>query len=415
MSEHKPLNLLIVSNTDRCSFVGGADRDWVNLVNALGPDHCRVTWVGNSGTEELQKYVDERVLVRTIDLRHPCFYELVPDNANTQRSKWLWTKILTASSLSLGRSLFELRRALGRAPVDLVITNTAVVLLGAVFARLRRLPHVWNIKEYLDPRIAACQKYAKLITRLSSAVVVPSRIIGEAFKSRLYVLPDGGDIEGIESRVKASREDVLRGLGLPLSLPVVAQVGAISQRKGQHLTAEAFVKLAQRSPLPTFSLVFFGSGSPQEMERLKLVIGQAPEQWRNVVRFAVFEGGDLSALAAADIVVHPSTFQDAFPNAVREAMTLGKPVIATALGGMPDMIVDGESGLLIKPGDAPALASSLETLLTLPDLRQKLGTNAGLFARKNFDIQVQKLAFLDLLNQIATSRRDVASQKPAAT
>lgn len=402
----KPLHLLLVSNTAPARFVQGSDRDWVNLLNALGPEHCRVTWVGNSGTQELQKYVDERVLVRTIDLQHPCFYELVPDNANTRRSKWHWTKILTASSLNLGISLFQLRRALGRDPVDLVITNTAVVLLGAVFARLRRLPHVWNIKEYLDPRIAACQKFATLITRFSSAVVVPSRIIGEAFNSRLHVLPDGGDIEGIESSVKTGREDVLRGLGLPLSLPMVAQVGAISQRKGQHITAEAFVKLALRSPQPSFSLVFFGSGSPQEMERLKFVIAKAPEQWRNVVRFAVFEEGDLSALAAADIVVQPSTFRDAFPNAVREAMTLGKPVIASDLGGMPDMIVDGESGLLIKPGDAQALASSLENLLTLPDLQQRLGTNAELFARKNFDIRVQKLAFIDLFHQI--------TQKPLA-
>lgn len=373
-----------------------------------------MTWVGNSGTQGLQKYVDKRVLVRTIDLQHPCFYELVPDNAHTRRSTWLWTKIITASSLSLGRSFFQLRRALGRDPVDLVITNTAVVLLGAVFARFSRLPHVWNVKEYLDPRIAACQKFANLITRFSSAVIVPSRVIGEAFDSRLHVLPDGGDIDAIKSRVKTGREEVLRSLGLPLNLPMVAQAGAISQRKGQHLTAEALVNLAQRSPVPTFSLVFFGSGSPQEMDRIKRVIAQAPEQWRNVVKFAVFEENDLSALAAADIVVHPSTFHDAFPNAVREAMILGKPVIASELGGMPDMIVDGESGLLIKPDDVSALASSLENLLALPDLRRKLGANAEVFAGKNFDIQVQKLAFIDLLNQIATSRHDAALEKPAS-
>jgi glycosyltransferase involved in cell wall biosynthesis len=402
--ESKRLHLLLISNTNSGAFIPGADRDWVNLLNALGPDYCRVTWVGNNGTQELQKYLDERVLVRTIDLQHPCFYELVAGNARTRRSKWLWTKILIAASLSLVRSLVQLRRALGRDPVDLVITNTAVVLLGAVFASLRRSPHVWTIKEYLDPQIGACRTFAKLITRFSSAVVVPSRVIGDAFESRLHVVPDGGDIENIRSRVRTGREDVLRGLGLPLSLPLVAQVGTISQSKGQYLTAEAFVKLAQKSVLPTFSLVFFGSGSPQEMDRLKLVISKAPEQWRNVVKFAVFEDGNLSALAAADIVAHPSTIHDSFPNAVREAMTLGRPVIASAMGGMINMIVDGDNGLLIPPDDPDALAAALEHLLQDRQLRLRLGERAELFARENFDIHINKLAYVELFNQLVTTK-----------
>jgi glycosyltransferase involved in cell wall biosynthesis len=350
--------------------------------------------------------VDERVLVRTIDIPHPCFYDLVPDNAYTPRSKWLWAKILTGSSLGLGRAFWQLRKVLSRDPVDIVITNTVVVLLGALFAQLTRRPHVWNIKEYLDPRVKACRRFANVITRFSSAVVVPSRVIGEAFGPRLHVLPDGGDIENIKSRARTSREDVLNALGLPLNLPLVAQVGAISQRKGQHLTAEAFVRLAQRRGPPTFSLVFFGTGTTQETEWLNLILSQAPAEWLAVVKFAVFEEGDLSPLAAADIVVHPSTFQDAFPNAVREAMTLGKPVIASAIGGMLDMIVDGVNGLLIAPSDAAALATALERLLQLPDLRRQMGTNSELFARQNFDIHLRKVAFLDLLNQLArTSRR----------
>jgi glycosyltransferase involved in cell wall biosynthesis len=406
--ERKPIHLLLVSNTDRGPFVGGADRDWVNLLNALGPDEVRVTWVGTSGSEELRKYIDPRVLVRTIDIVHPCFYDLVPDNAYTPKSRWLWSKIMLASSLGLGRSFFQLRHALRSEPVDIVVTNTVVVLLGAFFAKLTRRPHVWNIKEHLDPQVKACRRFANVITRLSSAVVVPSRAIGEAFSSRLHVFPDGGDIGNIKSRVTSSRQDVLKRFGLPADLPMVAQVGAISQRKGQHLTAEAFVNLAHRGGPPAFSLVFFGKGNPQETERVNLILSQAPQEWRDVVKFAVFEDDDFSLLAAADIVVHPSTFQDAFPNAVREAMTLGKPVIASALGGMLDMIVDGVNGLLVTPNDANVLAAALDRLLLMPDLRRQLGANAEVFARDNFDIHLRKLAFLDLLKQLATSKQEVA-------
>jgi len=391
--------------------VGGADRDWVNLLNALGPDQVRVTWVGNSGAEALRECVDKRVLVRTLNIPHPCFYDLVPDNAYTPKSKWLWTKILVASSASLVRSFFKLRRALGRDQVDLVLTNTVVVLLGAFFARLTNRPHVWNIKEHLDPRLIASRRFAKVITRFSSAVVVPSRVIGEAFESRLHVLPDGGDIEAIKASVKSTREQVLLGLNLPLTLPMVAQVGAISRRKGQYVTAEAFVRLAAKGGPPSFSLVFFGSGNKEETERLNRILAQAQPEWRAVVKTAVFGDGDLSALAAADVLVHPSTFQDAFPNAVREAMTLGKPVIAAAIGGMPDMIVEGVNGVLIPPDDAPALALALERFLESTELRRQLGANAEIFARQNFDIQLRKLAFIDLFRRL-TSKQRVTTATP---
>lgn len=392
--------MVLVSNTDGGPWVTGADRDWVNLLNALGPDHLRVTWVGNKGSEELRKYVDERVLTRTVDLPHPPLYALVPDNAYTPRSRWLWTKIVVVAALGVGRTSLQLRRALRRDPADLVLTNTMVPLLGAFFALLTRRPHVWNVKEYLDPRVRACRTYAALITRCSSAVVVPSRVTGDAFDARLHVLPDGGDIEDMTSRVRSARADVLNALRLPPDLPMVAHVGAISERKGQHLTAEAFARVAGRGGPPACSLVFLGAGRDGERERVLRVLSRAPAEWRDVVRFDIYGEGDLSALAAADIVVHPSTYQDAFPNVVREAMTLGRPVIATALGGMVDMIADDETGLLVPP-DAAALASALERLLGSPDLRNRLGRAAEVFARREFDVHVRKHAFLELLNELA--------------
>ena len=408
--ESKPLHLLLVSNTDSGAVVGGADRDWINLLNAIGPDHLRVTWVGNCNSAELSKYIDDRVLVRTIDIQHPCFYDLVPDNVDTPKSSWLWTKITTASSLSLIRSFLQLRRALKGDAVDLVLSNTVVVLLGAFFAKVIGRPHIWNIKEYLDPRVDACRRFANIIMRFSSAIVVPSPVIGEAFHSHLHVLPDGGDIEKIKSRVTTSRQKVLDELKLPLDKPMFAQVGAISKRKGQHLTAQAFVQLAKRNRRPGFSLVFYGTGSSEEMDRVRDILSEAPAEWQSVVRFAVFASGDLSPLAAADLLIHPSTFHDAYPNAVREAMTLGRPVIASAMGGMINMIVDGDNGLLIPPDDPDALAAALERLLQDPQLRLQLGARAELFARENFDIHVNKLAYLQLFNQLVATKEITAQR-----
>ena len=397
----RPLHVLLVSNTYAGSFLGGADRDWVNLLNAIGPEHMRVTWVGITGSDELRRYVDPRVLIQTLDVAHPCIYDFVNENASIHRTGWLWAKIITKSALLLGRCVIRLRRALPRERVDVVVTNTAVPMLGACFAVITRRPHVWNVKEYLDPKVRGCRRYARLITRCSAAVVVPSRSTGEAFGSGVHVLPDGADLNDVRSRVRAGRTEVLEQIGLPTDLPMVAQVGTISRRKGQHVTAEAFVRLAGRGGSPMFSLVFFGTGSPEEVQVVADVIAQAPSEWRAAVRFDVMEAGDLSQLAAADIVVHPSTIHDCYPNAVREAMTLGRPVIASAMGGIVDMIADGETGLLIPPDDSAALAFALELLATRPDLRQRLGSKAAVFAEQHFDVHELKQAFLELLTQVS--------------
>jgi glycosyltransferase involved in cell wall biosynthesis len=211
------------------------------------------------------------------------------------------------------------------------------------------------------------------------------------------------------------RTDVLEQLGLPTDLPMVAQLGMISRLKGQYVTAEAFVRLADRGGAPMFSLVFFGKGSPEEEQIVFDLIAQTPAEWRAVVRFDVMEAGDLSGLAAADIVVHPSTLHDSYPNAIREAMTLRRPVIASALGGIVDMIANGETGLLIPPGDSAALASALELLSARPELRRRLGSNAGVFAEQRFDVHELKRAFIELLTQVSQSHDGVKSSRDKVT
>jgi glycosyltransferase involved in cell wall biosynthesis len=178
------------------------------------------------------------------------------------------------------------------------------------------------------------------------------------------------------------------------------QVGAICERKGQHVMARAFVKAASRGGAPAFGLVFLGWGRPEDVARVRQILAEAPARWREAVRFSVFESQDFSLMDAADVVVHPSTFHDAFPNAVREAMILGKPVIASRVGGLPDMIVDGETGLLVPAGDAEALSGAILRLIGDPERRRQLGGRAAMSATRNFDIDLRKVAYLDLFNRV---------------
>lgn len=400
---NRPLHVLLVSNTR--ARMGGADRDWVTLANALGPSEVRISWVGADETSCLSPYLDPSVVTRILDLEFPLFTYLAHENARERRSPWLWTKIVVDQLLKLREPVRELQRLLARDPVDIVVSATTVVMLGARYAQACGLPHVWCVKEYLDPNVLACRRFANLISRLSSAVIVPSSAVGSAFAGSVRIFPDGSDVAGIRFGARrASRKEVLKHWGLPDAQLVVAQVGALQRWKGQHLTAEAFVRLSKSGDVPPFSLVFLGDGASVYKERLKQILAEAPDEWRSAVRFLSFSPDDLSFVEASDIVVHPSVLPDPYPNAVREAMILGKPVIAARAGGLPDMIRHAESGLLIDPCDADDLAASIGRLINSPGERARLGGAAQRFAMDHFDIKTCKEPLADLLRCLVDAR-----------
>ncbi len=414
----RPLHLLLMSPT--LSIMGGADRDWVTLANALGPERIRISWAGKQGCEGLAPYLDAGIATRILDVGLPWFTYLIQDNAYEKRSTWLWTKILGDHSVRLIGPLRRLRRALRNDPVDVVVSNTAAVTLGALFAKLHRKPHVWCIKECLDPSIPACRSFARWVARMSSAVIVPSQAAAKPFTGPVNVFPDGSNVQAIHIGAKrSSRAEVLQRLNLPRERPVVVQVGGVVHWKGQDITARAFVDIAAQGKNQPFSLLFLGCVSAPFRERVESILAGAPREWRELVRFESFNPDDFSYLSASDIVVHPSVLPDPFPNAVREAMILGKPVIASGDGGIPEMIRDGETGILVEPGNSVELAAAITSLLNSREQRELLGEAAKQFGTRQFDIHVRKEAFFTLfrnlvdaqsLTHASNSRADTVSE-----
>ncbi len=405
-SSHR-LHILLLSPT--VHEMKGSDRDWVTLANALGSDQVRISWAGAPGCEYLRPYLDPGVVTRLIDVGLPWFTYLIQENAYAERSNALWFRIVADHLLRLVQPLRRLSKELSGDPVDLVVTNTAAVTLGALFAAIHRRPHVWCVKESLDPAVPACLKLARWITRLSSSVVVPSQAVAAPFAGRVAVVPDGCDVEKIQAGARSkSRTHVLDQLGLPSVRPVVAQVGGTVWWKGQHVTADAFLRLAAGGGEPLFSLLFLGRGNAEYRESLDRTLAQAPREWQEAVRFVHFDHDDFSYLGAADIVVHPSVLPDPFPNAVREAMILGKPVIASRQGGIPEMIQDGETGILVRPRDSEDLGSAIHMLATSPAERARLGESARRFATEYFDIHTRKNDFVRLFRSLVRDPRRVS-------
>ena len=185
-----------------------------------------------------------------------------------------------------------------------------------------------------------------------------------------------GDLGARDIRVIPSGVAIPASVGPPDEPPHALYIGRLSEEKGVLELAEA----ARGLPL-----VVVGDGPLHE--RLPDALGfVGPAE----------VGGYLERAA---IVVCPSR-REGYGVVAREAMAYARPVIATAVGGLPDAVVDGETGLLVPPGDVVALRSALERLLRDAELRARLGTAARRFAEERFGFDVAALATIEIYRDI---------------
>jgi glycosyltransferase involved in cell wall biosynthesis len=191
---------------------------------------------------------------------------------------------------------------------------------------------------------------------------------------RLHVVPHGVDLR----RFRATPP---RGDGEPRLLAV----GRLVEKKGFYVLVEAAAML--RTP---FRLRIVGDGP--ERARLAEAIERA-DIAANVELAGSRSHEQLPAeYAAADIVVVPSVHdrdgdRDGLPNVVLEAMASGRPVVASSVGAIPTAVENAETGVLVAPGDANALAAALGGLVRAPRLRRRLGAAARSRVEQDFDLR----------------------------
>jgi hypothetical protein len=113
---------------------------------------------------------------------------------------------------------------------------------------------------------------------------------------------------------------------------------------------------------------------------------------------------------AADIYVH-ATRADTFPNGVLEALACGVPVVASAIGGIPEQLDDGGTGFLVPPGDASALSMRVAQMLGQPGLRREMSSQAAAAARSRFDLERQVDAYLGWYRELAEQVRPPAPRR----
>jgi glycosyltransferase involved in cell wall biosynthesis len=135
------------------------------------------------------------------------------------------------------------------------------------------------------------------------------------------------------------------------------------------------------------------------------IVGDGPD--RTAVAAELGDAGELlgerddvaEQLARADVFVLSSR-SEGLPMAILEAMAAGLPVVATAVGGIPELVADGETGLLVPPGDADALAEALRRLVADPELRRRLGDAARTRVEERFSLAATRRAHVELYDRL---------------
>jgi len=167
-------------------------------------------------------------------------------------------------------------------------------------------------------------------------------------------------------------------------------VGNGSKTKGLKELIIAFDKIIIENP--DLKLVVVGI-IDYEYKKYLLSLSNSNNAKENIIFKGYLNNQDLLAeFSKADIFVFPSYFETS-PNVVMEAMAAGLPIISTNVGGIPDMIEDGVSGILVKPGNADELKDKILLLINYPELKEQLALNAKKSAKNRFTekIVVEKI------------------------
>ena len=274
-----------------------------------------------------------------------------------------------------------IRRLIRDLRPDVVHAHLPIMgILGRLSAGRRLVYTEHNLVSSYHP----VTRWANRVTyRRNRAVIAVSAAVAESLFG--YRGPQPTVIENaVNSELEPGSENEARAeLGIDRSTPLIVQVANMRPGKGH----ENLLRAAQILQLEVPDIVIVSIGGekwPGDLDRLttrahELGVGAT-------VRFLGRRADALKFVAAADVFVNPAEVEG-MPVAVLEAMALGRPIVATAVGGVPDMLADGLGGLLVPSQSPDALAMAVSRLLVDRRLANELGWRAQRIAEKEHGLE----------------------------
>ena len=198
--------------------------------------------------------------------------------------------------------------------------------------------------------------------------------------AKIEVIGSAVDLE--KFKPPRNRAKFRREIGLDDNTPLIGNVGMIRPDKGQLVLVEAAPLVLQKRPDVRFVIVGQGTGILKRGINVRNAIDRVG--LADKIIMAGYRWDTPNVYAACDMIVIASLRTEASPIVLREAFASGRPVIATKVGDIPEILRDRENGLLIEPGDTQALANAIMEFITDPSLAAYCAANGLRYATEHF-------------------------------
>ena len=288
-------------------------------------------------------------------------------------------------------NIARLERVIAQHGIDIVHARSRAPAWSALAAARRRGAHfvttfhnAYGARTWLKRRYNAVMARGERVIAISDFV---ARHVHDTYGvpwEKIITIPRGVDLVRFDPD-HTSADRMIRlatEWGLPDGVPVVMLPGRLARWKGHRVLIEALRRLGRGA----LHCLIVGSGSERYRAELERDVAKNPP--RCTVRVHDECRDIAAAYMLADVVVSPSTDPEGFGRVIVEAQAMGRPVIATAHGGAAETVIDGETGLLVPPGDADALAAALAEAMDLPPAaRLALAERAIAHIRQNFTVE----------------------------
>jgi glycosyltransferase involved in cell wall biosynthesis len=323
----------------------------------------------------------------------------------------------TKNPITAIANAFRLASIVRRRGVRLIHARSRAPAWSAFLAaRMMRLPFVTTFHGIYNGRSAPKRLYNSIMAR-GDVVIANSHYTKEHILQRydvdprrVIVIPRGVDLDVFDPQ-KLSTETIaaLRaswGVGERDARCVIIVPARLTRWKGQLVLIDAIQELNARRP-GAVKVVIAGDaqGRTAYVEEMRHAINKA--QLQEVVAIVGHIRHMPEAFAASDLAVFPVIEPEAFGRGAVEAQAMGVPVVAAQIGGFTETIVDNETGLLVPPGSASALANALERMLDLGrEARVAMGKRGAERARRMYSTAALQSATLSVYQSLLRKRRD---------
>jgi glycosyltransferase involved in cell wall biosynthesis len=240
-------------------------------------------------------------------------------------------------------------------------------------------------------------------------IVADAQVIKKQLVEQNGVSPDKIDVigSGVDLPKFRPGRDGMKfrsEMGYSAETPIIANIGMIRSDKGQMKLMKAALIVLRERPDARFIFVGQGTGDRWREKKLRQAIYDSGSENKIIMLGYRWDTPDI--LAAANMVVIASLCTEASPIVLREAFASGRPLVATKIGDVPEIVEDGENGLVVEPGDSNALATAILRFLSDEKLAAHCARNALRYAREHFCFDRMMRAKLDV--DLALCQREKA-------